>query len=147
MTHKILISPAQRFQLLALTHGESSKIPDGKAGVRYRRFMRAFGITHVSVIAREQGGVRSKYAANERLQHLIEVDDEAVEYALEEIAGKERSALQEDILGDLFDVLGVIKAGLPYVEPTGVRLDLVADTDHWLPEGVKPEGKLLSMSS
>lgn len=136
MATKLLISPAQRFQLLALVHSEDHKIPDGQAGRRYRRFMRAFGLKHVADVAREHGGVRARSAADERTKDIVEVDAEAIEYGLE-VAGRSRSALQEDILGELFDTLDNLKAGRAYDEPTGALLDVGNDESKWLPEGVQ----------
>jgi hypothetical protein len=130
---KITISPAQRFQLLALSHAEGNKIPDGQAGRRYRRFMRAFGISQLAEVAREHGRVQASAAGDEKTRDVVEVDAEAIEYALT-LANSPRTAAQEDILGSLFDDLDNIHAGRPYTAPEGATLDAERDRVLWLPE-------------
>lgn len=130
MVHKVLISPAQRFNLMLLAH--EYKIPDQPTGRRYRRFMRAFGLAHISKVSRRHGCVLVGYAVDEETQHAISIDDEAIEF-LVELAGREHKAYQEDILGDLFDLIDNIKAGRPYDVPTGPALNVEEDTKYWTP--------------
>lgn len=110
---KIPVSPAQRWQLYILAHAETIKLR-GQEGRRYRRFLSAFGIKGLSPIVQENGSVSETLAKNSSC-FLHEVTAENLDYLKRIRDEVPRSALQEDILGDLFDCIDDLKEG--YVHP------------------------------
>lgn len=131
---RIPLSPAQRWVLFKLSHAEGQKVA-GQEGRRYRRFLRAFGLAELSAIARRTGGqVRAAAASDERSRALHEVTAENVEWALK-VAGGERLPLEEDIVGEVFDLCEDLKAGRTYVEPEGLPdFDPAGEAKLWDPE-------------
>lgn len=129
---KIAISPAQRMVLLNLSHGQAEKITDSAEGKRYRRFLRGFGIAHIAKLMREYNAVAAKQARDEKTTNSVEVTVENVEYALK-VWGASHSPLDEDIAGDLFDLLDDAKAGKDLPDTDAPVLDLDADKALWLP--------------
>lgn len=130
----IPLSPAQRWVLFNLSHAEGQKV-NGQEGRRYRRFLRAFGLSEIATIVRRTGGkVRAAGAHDERALALHEVTAENVDYALK-LAGADRTPMDEDIVGELFDLLEDLKAGRTYVAPEGLPdFDPAAEAKLWDPE-------------
>lgn len=136
---KINLSRAQRFLILDHCHKPDQKIPDGQEGRRYRRFMRAFGLTDVARIVREFGSVAGKTARDETTSHTFEVTSENVEYALKILSGT-RTPLFEDVCGELLDELEALRRGETPEIPEAPPYDPEKDNIDWIPEGAKDEG-------
>lgn len=136
---KIVLSRAQRFLILDLCHRPDQKIPDGQEGRRYRRFMRAFGLSDVARIMREFGSVATKTIRDENTVHTFEVTSENVEYALKVLSGT-RTPLFEDVCGELMDELEALRRGEKVEIPEAPAYDPDADNIDWIPEGEKDEG-------
>lgn len=130
---KIALSPAQRVSLIQLSHKETAKIPNGAEGRKYRRFCKGFGIKHVGEILRAQEGtLAGKAVTDEKTLYLHEVTIENVEYAIK-VLNEEKSAIQEDLLGDLFDTLEDLKSGREYTPPQGLlEFNQEKDRDRWM---------------
>lgn len=131
---KIALSPAQRISLIELSHKDSSKIPNGSEGRKYRRFCSAFGIKRLGTLLREQSGrANAKSVRDEKSLYLHEVTSENIEVAFKFLDG-EKTPVQEDLLGDLYDLLEDLKkGGESYVAPAGIQdFDEDKDISRWL---------------
>jgi len=143
----LAISPAQRWQLLDVSHAQGQTVAH-EARMRYRRFMEAFGLAGISRVVRRLGKVAHATASDEETLELVEVTAESVEYALDTVLKGARAPIAEDILGPLIDQLEAWRAGRELEAPGGLpRFDAKADTARWLPvleispgNGARPPG-------
>lgn len=135
----LAISPAQRWQLLELSHGAGQTVAH-EARQRYRRFMEAFGLERVARCVRRNGGkVLSATVNDEESLALFEVTAESVDYALDVVLRVPRSPIAEDILAPLLDQLETCKARGELAPPEGLEaFDAKADAKLWEPAPEPP---------
>jgi hypothetical protein len=126
------VTPAQRWVLLNVSHGDEQKL-SGKDGKSYRRFMRAFGLTKIreTLRANKDTGVSSA-KVNSDEPELFELTEENLEYVLTMVDKTARKPAEEDVIGDLLDLLEDIKAGREYQPPAEVA-QYDATADDWSP--------------
>jgi hypothetical protein len=136
-TWKIPVTPAQRFVLLQLAHGEGQKLK-GQSSRVFRRFLRAFGLTailetmddHPVPPGRPQVGPIS----SSRQPALFFLTDENVEYALRLDVEQERIPAVDRTIGPLFDMLEDVKAGRYAPDEDVFALpDYDAAAENWAP--------------
>lgn len=101
---RILATPAQRFGLCQVIHGEKVVIKDGGEGRRLRRSMRALGITPIRDELARSGRVDDDLAHDET-PAVFEVSAENVEAIRGLLREAERKPAIEMAIGELVDVL------------------------------------------
>jgi hypothetical protein len=130
--HTIPITHAQRWVLLNLSHAESEKVK-GQESKAYRRFMRACGLTKIRETLRKHRDVGVNVAmVNSDEARIFELTEETIEYALKIADKVDRKPSDDDVVGDLFDLLEDAKAGraVAYDENTPFY---DAASDNWDP--------------
>ncbi len=122
------VTPAQRWVLLNLSHADSQKI-SAKESKAYRRFMRALGLSAIrdALRANRDRGV-SAAMVNSDAPALFELTAETLDYVLGIAEKVDRKPVDEDIVGDLFDLLADLKADRDVEYPDCVRYDAAAES-------------------
>jgi hypothetical protein len=126
------LSPAQRWNLLLLSHHTDVMLANGDEGKRYRRFAKALGLDIIGFHARAQNGsVPDEAAKDERSYELFELEADALDF-LVSLSKRPRSPVVEDLLGDVFDRAENAKLGLPVPEIVGDKFQRMADHGRWV---------------
>jgi hypothetical protein len=131
---KVAASPAQRWVLYQMAHAQTEKVKGGEGSRVYRRFLQAFGLSHVGRVLRQHAAVSAKQATDESALAVFELTAENVDYAHKLLDG-ELQPLAVDVLDELIDRLEDAHAGRPGLPPEGVpEFDSSVDALSWVPE-------------
>ena len=141
-TFFVPVCRAQRLILFELAHAPEAPKLSGADGRRYRRFCEAFGIDVIAATVRATGGRLNPATVADEEGALHQLTAENVEFALR-LLPVPRSALHEDVIGPLFDLLEAIHAGQapePVTTSEGWGIpEYEPDRALWVPQPSKDE--------